>query len=235
MRQEDRPWDMTHALHPVPGREQGPVACWEPAAVKASFDGSPGWVALFLGQVIDHLDKFGHLYSSQWAMVMAMVTVMEGKAAERVTDLYSDHAAELGDVVLFLSALQERFEDNTRVQQVEGELLAAWQRGRPVAEYIREFRQLAGKVRGWPERLLVHQFKAGLDRQLHQACVTWGLPPRLAAWVQAATEIDMEFRRDDRTRPEWPARRWRIPEPPTKTGLQPHLTVQPSPTMTPAR
>lgn len=191
---------------PAGGQGQGPVVRWDPPALKASFDSSPDRVALFLGQVIDHLDRFGHLYTSEWAMVLAVAAVMEGKVAEWVANLYSDHAGEVRDVGLFLAALQEHFEDSTQVQQAEGEPLTTKQRGRPLVEYIREFRRLAGKVRGWPERLLVHQFKTGLDRVLRQACVTRGLPPRLVAWIQAATEIDAELKRDDRSRLDWPVR-----------------------------
>lgn len=85
------------------------------------------------------MDRYVDLYTSQWAMVMAVATVMEGQATDRVADLYSDHAAELGDTGMFLAALQEQFEDNTRIQRAEGELLVAQQRGRQVAEYIKEF------------------------------------------------------------------------------------------------
>lgn len=110
-------------------------------------------------------------------MVMAMAAVMEGEAADWVADLYSDHAGELGDMGLFLAALQERFENSTRVQWAEGELLVAQQHGRPVTEYIREFRRLSGKLRGWPERLVVHHFKTCLDRALRQACVPRSATP----------------------------------------------------------
>lgn len=123
-----------------------------------------------------------------------------------------------------------------RVQQAEGVLLTNRQRGRPVVEYIREFRRLAGKVRGWPEKLLVHQFKTGLDRTLRQACVTRGLPPCLVAWAQATTEIDAELCREDRSRFEWPVR-WRaLSEQPTRTGPVPQQPVSPaSPKATPMR
>lgn len=80
------------------------------------------------------MDQYSHLYTSQWDMVMAVASAMDGEAADWVADLYGDHAAELGDVGLFLAALQERFEDSTRSQQAEGELLAARQKGRPVTE-----------------------------------------------------------------------------------------------------
>lgn len=93
---------------------------------------------------------------------MVVAVDMEGEASEWVSDLYSDHAAELGDMGLFLSTLQKRFEDNTRAQQAEGDLLKVKQRGRPILKYIKEFRWLVGKVRGWPERLVVYHLKVGL-------------------------------------------------------------------------
>lgn len=64
---------------------------------------------------------------------------LEGEAADWITDLYSKHGRELGDTALFLAALWEWFENNTRAQQAEGELLTVQQRGKPVADYIREF------------------------------------------------------------------------------------------------
>lgn len=70
-------------------------------------------------------------------MVMAVTTVMEGEAAEWVAALYGDHSPELRNVGLFLSAVQERFKDNTQALQAGGELLRLKQRGRPVKEYIR--------------------------------------------------------------------------------------------------
>lgn len=82
---------------------------------------------------------------------MTVSAIMEGEAAAWVVDLYSKHAGELGDIGLFLSAMQERFEDNTRLQQVEGDLLAVRQRDRPVGAYIKDFRNLARKVQGWPD------------------------------------------------------------------------------------
>lgn len=62
---------------------------------------------------------------------------------------------------------------------------------------MKEFCTLAGQLRAWPERLLVHQFLVGLDKELRQACVYWGLPPRLSEWFRAAVDLDVglqEFR-----------------------------------------
>lgn len=130
---------------------------------------------------------------SQWDMVMVVAVVMEGEAFEWLANLYSDHAAELGDMGLFLSTLQKRFEANTRAQQAEGDLLKVKQRGRPISKYIKEFRWLIGKVRGWPERLVVYHLKAGLDWTLWQACICQRLAPRLVTWFQAVMELDVEF------------------------------------------
>ncbi|XP_013926037.1 PREDICTED: uncharacterized protein LOC106552320, partial [Thamnophis sirtalis] len=164
-------------------------------AIQATFDGSPGRGALFLGQVLNHIDCYGHMYTSQWDLVMAVIAVMDGGAADWVADLYGDHAVELGDIGLFLMPLRERFE-SSRIQQAEAELRATRQQGKPVAEYIREFRCLASKVRMWPERLVAHDFKVGLQQTLHLACIYRGLPPRLTAWFQATTELAIEFHED---------------------------------------
>ncbi|XP_013908401.1 PREDICTED: iron-responsive element-binding protein 2-like, partial [Thamnophis sirtalis] len=43
-------------------------------------------------------------------------------------------------------ALREKFEDTTRIQRAEAELQATRQQGKPVAEYIREFRHLVSKI-----------------------------------------------------------------------------------------
>lgn len=138
-----------------------------------------------------------------------------------------------------MAALQERFEDDTRSLQAEGDLLAIRQRGRPIKEYIRDFRHLAGKVHRWPERLLVHQFKGGLERTLQQACMCWGLLHRLQAWYQANTELHAEFR-DDRLKGDWVVRGQKAPSqltgsvagtPPT-AGTQP-MAVKASPVAAP--
>lgn len=124
--------------HIVAGAGQGlpVVGCWGPPAVRATFNGSPEKVALFIGQVLNNMDRYGHLYTSQRDQVMAITAVMEEKVVDWVADLYGEHTEELGDLSLFLAALQERFEDTTSSQQAEGELLAVRQRGRPVKEYI---------------------------------------------------------------------------------------------------
>ncbi|ETE60848.1 Retrotransposon-like protein 1, partial [Ophiophagus hannah] len=124
---------------------------------------------------------------------MAVAAVMEGEAADWVADLYAEHSQELGDVGLFLDALRMTFEHHTQAQQAEGEIFEARQRGRPV--------RLAGKLSGWPEQLLVHQFKAGLDQALRWAYVYHCLLPCLVEWFQAATELEPKLK-DDKARGE---------------------------------
>lgn len=111
-----------------------------------------------------------------------------------MADLHSDQAQELMDVSLFLEGLRARFEDDTRVQVAEGELIALKQRGRPAKKFVKEFKRLAGWVRAWPEHMLVHQFHLGLDRELRQACVYRGLPSWLSTWCKAVIELDTGLR-----------------------------------------
>lgn len=59
---------------------------------------------MFLSQAISHLATW--LYPSQWVMVVTVMAVLEGKAAEWVADLHTEHARELADIGLFLEALR---------------------------------------------------------------------------------------------------------------------------------
>lgn len=112
---------------------------WGLPPIQASFDRDSGKVALFLSQVISHMDLYGHVYPSQWSMVVAVMGVLTREAANWVTDLHSDHAQELTDLGLFLEVLRVRFEDDIQVQITEGELVALRQRGCPAKDYVKEF------------------------------------------------------------------------------------------------
>lgn len=50
------------------------------------------------------------------------------------------------------------------------------QKGQAAKEFIWEFRCIAGKLRQWPEWLLVYHFKESLDWELLQACIYQGGP-----------------------------------------------------------
>lgn len=144
--------------------------------------------------MIYHLDRFGSVYASQWAMVMAVTTALQGEAAMWVANLYSDRTRELGDVGLFLEALRVRLEDVTRVQRAEAEIVGLQQNGRPATEYVREFREVAGKLGSWPERMLIHHLQNSLDGALQRACIVRRIPPRLQEWLRVSVELDVGLR-----------------------------------------
>ncbi|KAK9402123.1 RTL1: Retrotransposon-like 1 [Crotalus adamanteus] len=127
-------------------------------------------------------------------MVVAVTASLQGEAAAWAADLYSNHARELVDIGLFLDALKTRFEDPTRLQRAEAQLVGLRQRGRPVQDYIRDFPKVAGRLRSWPDRLLVHHFRTGLDIDLRRACVVRGIAGRLSEWFKAVVELDVGLR-----------------------------------------
>lgn len=89
---------------------------WGPPPLQAVFNGNPDRVALFLSQVISHMDAYGHFYPSQWARVVAATMVLTGEAAGWVAGLHNIYARELADLGLFLEALHSRFEDDESTQ-----------------------------------------------------------------------------------------------------------------------
>ncbi|KAK9398714.1 Retrotransposon-derived protein PEG10 [Crotalus adamanteus] len=79
-------------------------------------------------------------------------------------------------------------------QWAEAQLVGLRQRGRPAKEYIREFQKLAGRLRSWPDRLMVHHFRNGLDNEIRRACIVRGIGGRLSDWFKAAMELDIGLR-----------------------------------------
>ncbi|KAG8140016.1 hypothetical protein E2320_002733 [Naja naja] len=68
----------------------------EPLHLRATFDGDPARLALFLNEVISHLNCYPHLYPSQRAMAEVVMAALEGEAAAWVADLYSENAQGWG-------------------------------------------------------------------------------------------------------------------------------------------
>lgn len=109
----------------------------------------------FLNQVWAHLDHYGPMYADNMACVDAIVANLEGEAAEWVMGLHDEGAPELGDPNAFLGELRVCFGDNMQAWNAEFEIHTIRQGSRLVTEYIQE---LAGRLRHWPEQLLVHYF-----------------------------------------------------------------------------
>lgn len=60
--------------------------------LRATFDGNPNRLVVFLNQAIAHLDHYALAYRTQRAMVDAVVVGLEGEAAEWVADLHDENA-----------------------------------------------------------------------------------------------------------------------------------------------
>lgn len=99
-------------------------------------------------------------------MVVTVNSVLTGKSADWVSDLHSEHARELTNIGMFLESLRKWFKDETWMLAAEGQILLMKQHGRPTRDYVKEFKKVAGRLRTWPEWLLIHHFYLGLNRVL---------------------------------------------------------------------
>ncbi|KAG8130970.1 hypothetical protein E2320_017516 [Naja naja] len=149
---------------------------WGPPPIHATFDGNANHVAVFMGQIINHLDLYRKYYPTHWAMVVAITSMLEGEAGEWTACLHRKRSSAWADVGEFLETPRHRFDDSSWVQQVEDDLLAVKQHGQMVREYVQDFRRAARRIPTCPECMLVHLFMEGLDRELGQACLYRGLP-----------------------------------------------------------
>lgn len=144
--------------------------------------GDPERLPFFLNQVWAHLNCYASAYPNDSVMVNVIATNLEGEVAEWVTSLHNEQAPELRDVNLFMGQLRARFEDEFQALQAEIEIRSLKLRGQPTKEYVWEFWKIAGRIREWSERSLIHYFKEGLDHDLFQACTYWGIPDPLREW-----------------------------------------------------
>lgn len=70
------------------------------------------------------------------------------ESTEWMVALHKEEILVLGNIDTFLEGVWASFRDPTQAQWVEPEICLIWQRNRSVAEYIREFDSLAGKLGG---------------------------------------------------------------------------------------
>lgn len=78
-----------------------------------------------------------------------------------------------------MGELRAQFGDTTQTQCAEAEVRNIRIGSKPVAEYIREFRGITGRLRHWPEQLLTHYFKDDLNCELYHTDLTRGIPNQL--------------------------------------------------------
>lgn len=86
------------------------------------------------------------------------IIILEGEAAEWIATLHDERAPDLTVPDAYLYELRAQFSNPMQTQQVETELCKVKHWNRPLAEYIREFRKIAGRLRHWPERFLTQYF-----------------------------------------------------------------------------
>lgn len=108
-----------------------------------------------------------------------------------MTQLHNEGAPELGNVNDFLQELRSQFEDISHGQEPEAEIKKIKQRGCLAKEYVQEFWRIARKLRRWPELLLVHYFKTGLDKELLQICLCQGITDHIHDWYQIAMDLEL--------------------------------------------
>lgn len=85
-----------------------------------------------------------------------------------------------------------------------------------MTEYIQDFCCLVSHLGNWPECLLVHHLREGLNKELYQNCLSRRVLCNLRAWYHVATEVEidlMELYKHTRhdTQLHWPAERQMAP------------------------
>lgn len=51
-----------------------------------------------------------------------------------------------------------------------------------------------GKLRHWPDQLLVYHFRVGLNQELYHTCLPRGIPDWIRVWYQLATIMELNIK-----------------------------------------
>ncbi|KAK9403780.1 hypothetical protein NXF25_008607 [Crotalus adamanteus] len=119
----------------------------EPPSLKPTFDGQLEKVAYFLNQVWIYLVQHEAAFLDEVAYVNAVTANLEGDATEWMVMLHDEGTLELGNIDTFLEGLWARFWDLTQACWVESNICSIRQGNQSVAEYIKEFHSIAGRLR----------------------------------------------------------------------------------------
>lgn len=148
------------------------------------FDRSLEKLSFFLWS---HLGRYALTYSDKVTIVNAVTDNLKGEAAEWVTGLH-DQNWEISMTSWWNSGpglkMRSKMKAASEIRQGS----------QPMAEYIWEFWRVAGKLRHWPEWLLVYHFKNDLNSELFHACLSWGIPYQIHDRYRMATVIDLDMR-----------------------------------------
>ncbi|KAG8147570.1 hypothetical protein E2320_023007 [Naja naja] len=87
-RDVSRPWAVGQGSTESGGAWGPQQGKWGPPPLHASFDGNADKVAVFLGQVINHLDLYGKYYPSHWAMVVAVMGILRAKWYPKISETF---------------------------------------------------------------------------------------------------------------------------------------------------
>ncbi|XP_034275328.1 uncharacterized protein LOC117666666 [Pantherophis guttatus] len=211
-------------VNPQQVQDQQPALATAPPTFCATFDGTPGKLAYFLNQVWAYSDQFGNQYPSDCELISAIAEGMnEGEAAEWIAELHNERAPELEDMDDFIQLMRVRFSNVTQQVEAEHQITTLRQAGRPAKEFVWEFQRLAGKLRDWPEQLMVHTFKEALDPDLRQACSIRGTPTQIQAWYENAVALDLDFQPPRKPTAEKMAKQ------PLGRRVEPKKTAEPPP------
>ncbi|XP_058032369.1 uncharacterized protein LOC131194853 [Ahaetulla prasina] len=151
-----------------------------PPPFKPTFDGNPHHLAYFLSRIEAYVEQYRHQYPSERSLINAISDGMNvGLASEWIAQLHNERAPELNDVHGFMALLRNRFQNDDLIAECETTLKTMKQGNKPLKQFVWDFRRVAGNLRHWPDRVLLHFFKEAIDQNIRKACSTRGIPEQL--------------------------------------------------------
>uniref|UniRef100_A0ACB8E711 Uncharacterized protein n=1 Tax=Sphaerodactylus townsendi TaxID=933632 RepID=A0ACB8E711_9SAUR len=161
--------------------------------LKIRFDGATDALPNFLVQVEVHMELYEDEDKDEDKIEKEheVGALLGGEAAGLNVGLYKGWAPKLSSFLRLMLALWWQFEDPFQVEKARARLQRIRQGTRSMADYVSEFRQLAGVIQDWPEPVKIHFFEEGLHPEVAQWALVTAELTSLVGWYAQAGEAEI--------------------------------------------
>lgn len=161
-----------YTIHQVLPHPAPTTASVSPMAWSATFSGAAEDCSGFLLQCSLYFESQAHLFSTECARVVLIISLLSGRALQWAQSLCESNAPVKATINDFFSHFREVFGQNTADLSVHDQLFSLHQGEETVNMYALRFRTLAA-ASGWNEMALITAFRQGLNPQVKQLMVVY--------------------------------------------------------------
>ncbi len=153
-----------------------------------SFSGEAVSCNGFLLQCSLYFELQSHQFTTEWAKVEFIISLLNGRALQWAEALWSSQSPQINSLEDFVELFHEVFSQPTTEVSVHDELFRLRQADLSIHEYMLPFRTLAASS-GWNEVALLSAYRRGLNPALRQQMSIYDDSVGFESFLQKAARV----------------------------------------------